>query len=103
MGRPLVPEDIRDDRPRDVVHRAMAAHFLAYTYNRNPDEFVGDDLPAQLLLRAASAPATTSTTGWAAELAATAVADVISALAPASAAAALIQRGMRVGLDNSSA
>src|SRR5262249_50330583 len=98
------PQPISKGRPRDIIARALAAHFLAYANGRQlVAEFVRDDLPVQLLLRSAVVPATTSTTGWAAELAATAVADVISAIASVSAGAALINLGLQVSFDSAAA
>jgi hypothetical protein len=89
------------DRPRDIIDRALAAHFLAYANGRQSvADFICDDLPARLLLRSATAPATTATSGWAAELAQTAVADVISSIAPVSAGAALIGLGLQVPFEN---
>src|SRR5262245_13816542 len=98
------PTPVHKGRPRDVIDRAIAAHFLAYINGRRSvDDFVRDDLPARLLLRSATAPATSATTGWAAELAATAVADVISSIAPVSAGAALIGLGLQVPFDSAAA
>src|SRR5262245_29925736 len=89
------PQPVSRDRPRDVVDRALAMHFLAKVNGRAVADYVRDDLPVQLLLRSATAPATTATTGNAAELAQTAVADVITSIAPVSAAAALIGMGLQ--------
>jgi hypothetical protein len=98
------PQPVSRDRPRDAIDRALAAHFLAYANGRQSvADFVRDDLPVQLLLRSATVPATSSTTGWATELAATAVADVISSIAPVSAAAALIGLGLQVPFDSAAA
>jgi hypothetical protein len=92
------------ERPRDVVDRALAAHFLAYANGRQlVADFIRDDLPVRLLLRSASAPATAATTGWAAELAATAVADLVASIAPVSAGAALIGLGLQVPFDSAAA
>jgi hypothetical protein len=99
--RPLVPEDIDRGRPRDVIFRAAHTSFLAHLRGRQflpPDEDESDR-PVQLLLRAPSNVATIGGAGWAQQLAATAVADVIVGLAPLSAAAELIQRGLRVSFD----
>jgi hypothetical protein len=51
------------------------------------------------LVRAATSPATTTTTGWAAELAVTAVADFVGSLGTDSAAAKLMNMGLQAGLD----
>jgi hypothetical protein len=102
--RALVPEDLDRGRPRDVIDRALAAHFLAKANEQPVDGYLYDDLPVRLLLtRSATTPATSGTTGWAAELAATSVADVIAAIAPSSAAAALIGLGLQVPFDHAAA
>jgi hypothetical protein len=97
------PQPVSRDRPRDVIDRALAAHFLAHINGRAVADYVRDDLPVQLLLRSATTPATSSTTGWADTLAMTAVADVIANIATASAAAALIGLGLQVPFDRAAA
>jgi hypothetical protein len=98
------PTPVHKGRPRDVIDRALAAHFLSRVNGqRSVADCIRDDPPVQLLLRSASAPATSSTTGWAAELAATAVADIIASIAPVSAAAALIGLGLQVPFDRDAA
>ena len=57
-----------------------------------------DDVTPLLLTRATTSPATTTTTGWAAELARNAVGDFIDSLAPQSAAARLINAGLQTSL-----
>src|SRR6516164_4209983 len=52
-----------------------------------------DRLARDLVTKAASAPALTTVTGWAAELAATRVESLLSAFGPASCGAALLRRG----------
>src|SRR5262249_45715705 len=98
------PQPVSRERPRDVVDRALAAHFLAYANGRQSvADFIRDDLPVRLLLRSASARATAARTGWAAGLAATAVADVVASIAPVSAGAALIGLGLQVPFDSAAA
>jgi hypothetical protein len=58
-----------------------------------------DRLLEELLTRAATAPAMTTTTGWAAELAHRVVADGIEALGPASAGAQVLQRALVLAFD----
>ena len=55
--------------------------------------------PSDLVLRAATAPAMTSTAGWAAELVQTLVADGLRALGPASAGALLLQQGLVLSFE----
>lgn len=51
------------------------------------------------LAKASTSPATTTTTGWAAELAASAVGEFVNSLVPQSAAAQLIEMGQKASLD----
>jgi hypothetical protein len=97
--RPLVPEDINRGRPRDALFRALTASFIGKVAKRHPLDVIGEDRSVDLLLRAASAPATLGGSGWADKLAASAVADVVVGLAPLSAAADLIGRGLRVNFE----
>ena len=57
------------------------------------------DRVVEELTRAASAPAMTSVTGWAAELAQRVVADALDALGPASAGAQLLKLGLVLSFD----
>ncbi|MCK1679406.1 hypothetical protein IVA87_08020 [Bradyrhizobium sp. 147] len=57
------------------------------------------DIDVSLLLKAATSPATTSSSNWAGSLASTAVADFIGSLGPLSAAARLIAAGVTASLD----
>jgi hypothetical protein len=96
--------DIRNGRPRDVVDRALASHFLAKVNGEQPvADFIRDDLPVRLLTRTASTPASLSGSGWADTLAMTAVADVIASIASVSAGAALIGLGLQVPFENAAA
>jgi hypothetical protein len=61
-----------------------------------------DEVTLALLTRAAASPATTTTSGWASQLATTAVADFVASLAPQSAAAALFAKAMQVPLNGAS-
>jgi len=103
LGRiPLKP-----DYPRPGVHieRAMIASMRAVLNGeeRSAEKiarqtWAGDEItPA--ILKAASAPADTVTTGWAKELAPTLVGDFIGSLQPVSAASKLINAGLRITLD----
>lgn len=63
------------------------------------ESLYGTDRPTEIVLRATSNPAAiTGTSGWAAELAASVVADTVIGLAPASAAASLIALGLSANL-----
>jgi hypothetical protein len=99
--RPLVPEDLlRDGNPRDVYYGAAATYTIAALNRRDPLQLTRDDAPVNLLLRAASAPATLTDANWASKLAGTAVADVIASLGPRkSAVSELVNRGLKISLD----
>lgn len=58
-----------------------------------------NDTATEIVLKAASAPANSSTSGWAQELVGMGVADFIGTLGPASAAAMLFSRGMQFIFD----
>jgi HK97 family phage major capsid protein len=59
-----------------------------------------DHRALELVTRAASAPAATTTAGWAAELAQTRVEDLLSIFGPVSCGAALLRRGNVLAFDN---
>src|SRR5262249_59876311 len=80
-------------RPGDHIVRAAAAHLRSAITRERPwtvaKELYGEnDKPTEILLRAATNPATLTTTGWARELATPALYDFLVALAPASPGAA---------------
>src|SRR5215207_733292 len=82
-------------RPSDHLIRAVlaSARSLYHPGDDPADEAVRtwpEDKITPILTRAATASATMTTTGWAAELATTAVADMIVTLGPASAASELL-------------
>jgi hypothetical protein len=58
-----------------------------------------DKIFAQIVTRAASTPAMTTATGWAAELVAKVVVDALAALGPASAGAQLFKQGLVLNFD----
>jgi hypothetical protein len=61
------------------------------------------DRGADIIVRAASSPATTAAAGWANTLAATAVADLLLNLGPASAGSALLRHGLQLEFTRSAA
>src|SRR4051812_41665227 len=90
-------------RAGDHLVRAAAAHVrheaLRGRYKSAEDaarQMFGRDEVTDIVLRAATSPATIGTSGWASQLAQSAVADFVVGLAPVSAAAELISRGLRV-------
>src|SRR4051812_1235320 len=88
--RPLVPEDVRSrGRPSDHLIRLIVAQGRNRYSGEDPERVAAttwpDDRVVRLLTRAASGPATTTTSGWANVLATTVVSDLIVSLGPASA------------------
>src|SRR3954447_3068029 len=81
--RPFLPSDRR--RPSDTVVRLCASRLLAHVDRSDPMHIIRDRWPLDdalpVLARAASAPASTITPGWADSLAQLAVPDLISSLA----------------------
>jgi Phage capsid family len=103
MNKPFLPAD-RARRPlgESFVHAAWA---VAKTRGRYGDAaetgaalFPDDKGALSLLTRTDATPASLSVSGWAGSLAAVAVGEFISSLAPTSAAAKLIAAGMRLSL-----
>jgi hypothetical protein len=95
------------ERPADYLVRAATATLLGHARRQMPLDIVrqhwADDEATPLVLKAATAPATLTTSGWASQLAATAVADLISTLAPQSAGAAVLRRGLSLQFDGAGA
>jgi hypothetical protein len=90
--------------PSDHLVRAAAAHVRkALSPNcaatELAQEMFGRDEPTQIILRAATAPASMTVSGWASDLAAQSLVDFLVGLAPLSAGAALMARGLRVSMQ----
>lgn len=104
--RPLVPSDrLRTSiRPGAHLERAVVANVIARAYPGGKAEQIareryGDDASTLCLIeRAAVSGATTTATGWAAELAAKSVGDFALSL-PASAASQLFSAGLTVDMN----
>ena len=90
------PQPVSRDQPRDVLFRAAAATWRGHVLQRDPEELTKNDAAANLVLRAAKNPAMIGTGGWANQLAATAVDDMLVGLAGPCAAAELRRLGLRV-------
>jgi hypothetical protein len=81
--------------PRDHFYRAAFAHIRSDGMQQPIEKVVRDlygpgDEVTPIILRAATAPATTTTQGWASELAGTSVLDMLLGIGPAYASTALI-------------
>jgi hypothetical protein len=98
--RPLVPDDLQ---PARSLFRAAWAATTAEARQRNGADlcreiFPRDVLALQILTRAAISGANTTTPAWTGTLAAQVVGQFLASLAPDSAAAALMPRGVNVRL-----
>jgi hypothetical protein len=102
MGRlaPLEESSIKKTRPAVYLYRAGAAHVRSHLSRSSPfgaaRELFGNDVVTDIVLRAATTQATVGTPSWAGALGQAAVDDSVLAIATASAAAGLIQRGMKI-------
>jgi hypothetical protein len=96
--KPFLPSDIPADR---LLSRAVLCHIVAAGRHDDPanvaKSFFPKDLPVLSLVRAASAPAATTTSGWADVLAITSTAAFLGSLQD-TAAGALLAAGARFDL-----
>ena len=90
----------KDVDPFDLFVRRSVCHVQAIVTNKSIDEVLAKRYPnhqdTEVVVRAAVAGATTTTTGWAAELVDTATAAFLSALQPMSVFPSLAASGMAV-------
>ena len=91
-------------RPATYLARAATAMFRGYAKKMTAERaaelmFARDNVTLEILRRSATTPATTSTTGWATELARIAIFDLVQSATSVSAAAELIERGLKLNID----
>jgi len=94
---------IRKARASTYLFRAAAAHVRARVEKSTAERCAKqlfDDVVTPLVLRAGTAQAKTTGSGWADALAATSVDDFVASISVLSAAAGLIAKGMRVDLGH---
>src|SRR4051812_24716114 len=100
MTKPFLPEDTKPDRS---VIRACVARVVAARNDGDPGDFMRRTWPHDRVglaiaeARSATSVATTST--WGEPVAGAATAAFVRSLAPRSAAAKLIEAGVKVNLD----
>jgi Phage capsid family len=92
-------------RPSDHIVRCLVATAIAQFERADADEvcerlYPGDRATA-LVLRAATAPADTTTSGWASQLATSSIADLVQTLGPANAGGELMRRGIALEFGQS--
>lgn len=88
IRRPL-GHAVREPKPEDLIIRAAVCHALAHVTGKDPirilEDRYRDHEATQVVVRAAVAGATTTTSGWAAELVETAMGAFMESLRPVSA------------------
>jgi hypothetical protein len=103
MARPFpLPSDLglQRTRPATLLARAGAAHLRAFITGNTPEREAKAMFGDTTVLKAASAPAAISgTSGWAQSLGGVAAYDLIQSTATLSAAAELIDRGLKLNMD----
>lgn len=82
------PEMQKGSKPSDLIIRSAVVNAVAFASNKAPEEVLerlyGNDEATAIIVKAAVAPATTTTSGWAAELVNTAMTDFLETLRPMS-------------------
>src|SRR5262249_17259984 len=100
-----LPGDVGIKHARPAVHvvRAACAHLRSFVTGQTPsnaaEKMFGRDFGTDVILKAATAPAQTTVTGWAKELAGVAIYDMIQSITSISAGADLIARSLKLNLD----
>ena len=101
--RPLVPEDLHRRSSFETLVRATTAFLRAHIRKIEPErafkQMYSDDRIGLMVLRAATAPATTTNANWAGPIAHATVSQTVVEMASVSAAASLIAAGMRLNFD----
>jgi hypothetical protein len=105
VGSPLAKRmpELPPGLPGNAFLRLLAAKAIAQLERAPIAEVVNRLWPSDLITRAASAPAITTTTGWAAELVRRITAEALDALGPASAGAQVLREGLVLGWDGAGA
>jgi hypothetical protein len=104
MGRtqPLEETTFKKARPAVYIVRAACAHLRAYVEKSTPASAARAmfaDPVTDIILRSATSAADTTSSGWAKELAGVAIYDTIQSITSLSAAAALIDRGLKLNMN----
>jgi hypothetical protein len=98
--QPLEETSLKRARPSVYLFRGAAAHLRGHVEKTSPEfaarQMYRGDPVTDVVLRAASSPATVTGSGWADALAAQSIQDLILQIASVSAAAGLIQRGVQL-------
>jgi hypothetical protein len=99
---PIVPEDVAPQRRSSPIARAAVAYLKNALDNRGkgPEGVAArlwpTDKKTEMVVRAASSVADTTTSGWASQLYGSTVQGFLESLAPTSAGARLLQQGLQL-------
>jgi len=105
-SRPFpLPSDLVERPPPSVyLARAATAHLRSFITGAKPASIAksmwGDDHVTGIILKATTGPATTTGSNWASALAGIAIYDTIQSITSISAAAELIDRGLKLNMDH---
>ena len=98
-----LPGDIENGRGLKGLVRATAALLRAHVHKIEPQrafkQMFGDDRIGEMVLRAATAPATIANANWAGPMGHATVSQTVVEMATASAAASLVAAGMKLAFD----
>jgi hypothetical protein len=99
--QPLEESSIKKARPAVYIIRAGCAHLRAFVEKSTPINVARAmfaDPVTDIILRSATSAADSTSSGWAKELAGVAIYDTIQSITSISAAAALIDRGLKLNM-----
>src|SRR5215831_9702838 len=87
------------DMSGNLFRRMLTAQVIASHHHRSIASIIEEHWPSDMVLKAASAPAMTTVTGWAAELVHRIIEDTLTALGPASCGARMLKNGLVLMFD----
>src|SRR6516162_464130 len=97
VARPFpLPSDMR---AANILARAGAAHLRAFITGKSPEREAKAMFGADFVLKAATGPAITGTPAWAGNISSISIYGMVGDITSISAAAALINRGLKLNMD----
>jgi hypothetical protein len=102
IRKPFLPGDLRRSAGQPLI-RAASAFCMGCARGWEESRSRWSDNECELVLKAATSPASTTVANWAGSLASTSLVDFIGSLGPASAGAQLLQRGLQLQFEGHNA
>jgi len=100
VARPFpLPSDMQHTRAANTLARAGAAHLRAFITGKSPEREAKAMFGDGTIVKAATGPAITGTPEWAGSLAPVSIYGLVADITSISAAAALINRGLKLNMD----